>query len=186
MRKQKLYRDNRNREKYIVGRFIKAAQVLCIDNENQNRGILPIREALSLADSYGLDLVQISNSKDNVPTCKIIDYSKYKYEVSKKEKLAKKKQRENTVKTKEIKFRPSTDENDLRTKAKQAQGFIDDGNKLKVTVMFRGREMAHKDIGRDTMDKFIGMLEGAVIDNPPSMIGRNFTVIVVKGARNVA
>lgn len=166
--------------KYIHGRFIKDPKVYLIDHENNNIGLIDTREALSMAKNAGLDLVMISQGKgDNPGTCKILDLGKYKYDQEKREKVAKKKQRENAVKIKEVKFRPSTDENDLLTKARQLQEFLDEGNRLKVTIMFRGREMAHKNIGSEQIGKFADMIS-ARVDADPVMSGRNMTAILVK------
>jgi translation initiation factor IF-3 len=179
MRKPNFSRNFGPKETHLINRNIKSPQVLCIDADNMNRGLISINEALLLAESSGLDLVQISSGKD-VPTCKILDYSKFKYEIQKKDKAAKKKQRENAVKVKEIKFRPTTGENDLKIKAKQAQAFIDDGDKLKVTITFKGREMSHREVGHEALTKFLAMLTNASIEESPSMYGRNLSATVVK------
>lgn len=172
-------RRNNNKLKHFVGNQIRAHRVLCINHNNENCGVVPIYEALKMAEESGLDLVQINNDTKN-PTCKILDYNKFRYDLSKKEKLAKKKQRESAIKVKEIKFRPTTDENDLQTKAKHAKEFLDDGNKVKVTIVFRGREMSYRDIGTDTLYKFFDMIEIAQFENEPSMSGRNLSAILCK------
>ncbi len=169
-------------EKHFVGRSIRAHEVRCIDAEG-NHSVLSTLKALALAEQQGLDLVQISNgSRDEIPTCKILDYSKFKYEQSKKDKAVKKKQRENSVKIKEIKFRPSTGENDLKTKAKHAQEFMDEGHRIKVTIVFKGRELAYKDVARDTLDMFVGFLSDAVYEHEPSISGRFMSVMIAKKA----
>lgn len=178
-------RPFRKEEKFFVNKSIRAREVRCIDH-NGKHAIMKTYDAIKLAEEQGLDLVQVSKGREDIPTCKILDYSKFKYEQSKKEKLAKKKQRENAIKIKEIKFRPSTGENDLKTKAKHAQEFIDDGHKLKITIAFRGREMAYKDVAIETLDTFIGFLTGAVYEVSPSMSGRFMSAIIVKKAENVA
>jgi translation initiation factor IF-3 len=167
--------------RYFVNFQIRAAHVLCIDHVGVNRGVIPIREALGLATASGLDLVQIGFAQNgNPPTCKILDYSKFKYEQSKKDRLSKKKQRESLTEIKEIKFRPSTAENDLRIKAKQAQKFLDDGDKVKITVMFHGRELAHKDIAYNTLRTFLSFVSGRLISEP-SLNGRDL-VVMLEGA----
>lgn len=176
-------RPFKKEEKFFVNRNIRAYQVRCIDAEG-NHQVIKTQEALELAEKQGLDLVQISKGKEDIPTCKILDYSKFKYEQSKKEKLAKKKQRENAIKVKEIKFRPSTGENDLKTKAKHAQEFIDDGHKLKITIVFKGREMAYRDVASETLDTFIGFLSNAVYEAKPSISGRFMSAMIVKRAEN--
>lgn len=167
-------------KRYIFGRFIREPQVYCIDHEEVNHGLIDTRDALRIAQDAGLELVIVSQGKNGSPsTCKILDFGKYKFEQEKREKIIKKKQRENAIKIKEIKFRPVTDENDLKTKANQLQEFINEGNKLKITVVFRGREMAHREIGLEIMNKFAGMVS-AEFEQEPSMIGRNLNAILVK------
>jgi translation initiation factor IF-3 len=171
------------RDKHFVGRQIRANNVMCIDHENVNRGIIPLDEALEIAKSSGLDLVQVSpGSGDKVPTCRVIDYSKFKYEQSKKEKSAKKKQRENAIKVKEIKFRPVTGDHDLQVKAKQAQEFVDEGHRVKVTIVFRGREMSHQDVALETLRSFVSMIDGAILESTPSMTGRHMSAFIIKEA----
>jgi translation initiation factor IF-3 len=171
-------RDNRTARHY-VGRQIRAPRVLCIDDQNVNRGVIPITEALQIAESSGLDLVQISKaSRDEVPTCKVLDYSKFKFEQSKKEKAAKKKQRESTVKVKELRFRPSTDDNDLIVKAKKAAEFLKDGDRVKATVMFKGRELAYKEAGAEVLYRFVKMIGVATQASAPQMMGRHLSLLI--------
>lgn len=172
-------------KKYIFGRFIRDPKVICIDNNNDNLGILETSYALQLARDANLDLVIVSYGKrGNLSTCKILDLGKYKYEQDKKNKITKKKQRENAVKIKEVKFRPSTDYNDLLNKANQLNDFLSEGNRLKVTITFRGREMIHKNIGIETLKKFAEMIS-AHFDIEPSMNGRNMTAILVRNEQKV-
>lgn len=167
-------------KRYVFGRYIREQNVFCIDHNDVNHGLLDTRDALRMAQEAGLELVIVSQGKNGKPsTCKILDLGKYKFEQEKREKLAKKKQRENAIKIKEVKFRPVTDENDLQTKAKQLKEFVDDGNKLKVTVIFRGREMAHREIGLDIMNKFASMIS-AKFEQEPSMTGRNLNAVLIK------
>jgi translation initiation factor IF-3 len=176
-------RQPRNDYKYVFGRFIREPRVVCIDQDNNNLGIIDTQEALRLAHQAGLELVMVSQGKAGNPsTCKVLDFGKYKFEQEKKEKVAKKKQRENAVQIKEVRLRPSTGENDLVVKARQLQEFIDDGNRLKVTVQFRGREMAHREIGFETMKKFAQMIS-AQYEGEPLVTGRNITVVLFKGER---
>lgn len=166
--------------RYVFGRFIREPNVFVIDQHNNNIGLTDTRDALRMAHDAGLELVMVSQGKQGKPsTCKILDFGKYKFEQEKREKVAKKKQRENAVKIKEVKFRPVTDDNDLQTKARQLKEFIAEGNRLKAIVTFRGREMAHKDIGLETLKKFAGMV-GARFDADPLMTGRNLNVILIK------
>ena len=165
---------------HYVGRQIRASHVLCIDEKDNNCGIIPIEKALDMAAKSGLDLVQINSANNNSPTCKILNYDKFKYELQKKEKLAKKKQRESIIKIKEIKFRPSTDTNDLRVKAKQAQKFLDDGDRLKITIVFKGRELSYRENGEKTLNEFLSMLTNVQVDGQSSLVGKYMVVNVVK------
>lgn len=133
-------------------------------------------DAIKLADERGYDLVEISPTA-RPPVCKIMDYGKYKYEMAKKAHEAKKHQV--VVHVKEVKFRPSTDEHDLQTKIKHIRRFIEDGNKAKVTVQFRGREMSHRELGQRVIDKVMKDIgELAVVEQSPKMEGRFLTSIL--------
>lgn len=172
--------NNRDNNKFTFGRLIRDIKVMCIDQNNNNLGLVDTSYALNLAREANLELVMVSQGKyGNPSTCKILDFSKFKYENNKKDKLAKKNQRKNEIKIKEVKFRPSTNENDLLNKANQLKDFISEGNKLKVTVIFRGRELCHRDLGIDTMKKFADMI-CANFEGEPSMTGRNITAILIK------
>jgi translation initiation factor IF-3 len=136
------------------------------------------REAQAKADAAGLDLVKIA-PKAQPPVCKIIDYSKYKYEQSRKEKEARRKQR--SVEIKEIRMSPNIDTNDLNTKVGAARKFLEKGNKVKVSIRFRGREMAHTQDSRPMMDDFAAKLSDiAVVDKPPKMEGRFMTMFLAE------
>ena len=175
-----LVRNSSRNVRVYVNRDIRFSQVRCIDKDNENIGVINTSEALSLAIKSGLDLVQVSPfRKGDIPTCKIIDHGKYKYEMSKKDKERRKKQRESTIKVKEIKFRPNTELNDLKTKAAQASKFIADGCRVKVVVTFKGREMSHKNVAHNRLGAFLDFIDGDVfIVNEPQMDGRFlFTVI---------
>ena len=134
------------------------------------------KEAYFKAKDAGLDLVKISpNAKP--PVCKIVDYGKYRYEQTRKAKEAKKKQK--TVETKEIRLSPNIDTNDLNTKVNQTKKFLQKGNKIKVSLRFRGREMAHKDVGREILDSFYDQLKDiAVVDKPAKMEGRSMVMFL--------
>ena len=181
--KRRPQRSPRRQDRPNINHFIRSAKVRCIDDENVNHGVMEITKALQMAEKAGLDLVQISLPNDGIPVCKILEYSKYKYEQEKKDKAAKKKQRENQVKVKEIKLRPSTGDNDLKIKAKHAQEMIDDGNRLKVVVVFRGRELSHKDVGNGTLNSFFELLENAEMLDQPSMTGRQMCVMIGRSAQ---
>ncbi len=136
------------------------------------------REALEKADEAGLDLVKIA-PKANPPVCKIVDYGKFRYDQTRKEKEAKKKQK--TVEIKEIRLSPNIGTNDLNTKATNARKFLSKGNRVKVTVRFRGREMAHTQNGRDILDSFAKLLEDiSQVEKEPKMEGRNMSMVLTE------
>jgi len=150
--------------------------VRLIDEDGNQVGIVSTRQALEISDERGLDLVEISpNSKP--PVCKIMDFGKYKYQLEISEKLKKKKQSHIVVK--EIKLRPKIDKNDLNTKRRQMEKFLKNGNKVKVTVMFRGREIVHKQIAMDILDGLIENLkEIAVVELRPKLDGYNMLMVL--------
>lgn len=167
--------------RYFINKQIRANQVLCIDHTGTNRGVISFSEALKIAEQNNLDLVQIGfASNGKLPTCKILDFGKFKFEQSKKEKQAKKKQRDSIIELKEIKFRPSTAENDLKTKAKQAQDFLSNGDKVKISVMFHGRELSHQSVGIDTLNKFLALIPNGQQEKAPSLTGKDLVVILEK------
>lgn len=139
-------------------------------------GVIPISQALELAEQQQLDLVEVSPTA-TPPVCRIMDYGKFKYQQSKKLQEAKKKQVH--VLLKEIKLRPKTDAHDLEFKINNVKRFLEEGNKAKITLVFRGREITHMDVGRAVMDKVVHELqEVAVIENQPRIEGRNMYMIV--------
>ncbi len=147
-----------------------------IGAESEQLGILPLHEALALAESQQLDLVEVSPTA-TPPVCRIMDFGKYKYQQSKKLQEAKKKQIQ--VQLKEVKLRPKTDEHDLLFKIKHVRRFLEEGNKAKISVVFRGREITHMDLGQSALDRFIDELQDiAVVEVKPKMEGRNMFVIV--------
>lgn len=137
---------------------------------------MPLSEALSMAESQQLDLVEVSPTAVP-PVCRIMDFGKYKYQQSKKQQEAKKKQVQ--VQLKEVKLRPKTDEHDLLFKIKHVRRFLEEGNKAKVTLVFRGREITHMNLGQKALDRFTEELQDiAVIEVKPKMEGRNMFMIV--------
>ncbi len=141
-------------------------------------GIIGPDEGLDKADEAGLDLVEVSPNS-NPPVCKIMDYGKYKYELAKKEKEKRKKQ--HTIVTKEIRLRPKTDEHDLQFKMRHARKFIESGNRLKATVMFRGRENAHREIGAQLLDRLKEELSDiAKIEKDTKLEGGQLILYMVK------
>lgn len=136
------------------------------------------REALKIAEEAGLDLVKIAPTA-KPPVCKIVDYGKYRYELARKEKEAKKKQR--TIEIKEIRMSPNIDTNDLNTKVSAARKFLTKGNKVKVTLRFRGREMAHMQTTKHILDDFAQMLSDvAVVEKAPKVEGRTMTMFLTE------
>lgn len=136
-------------KRFRINQFIRVPEVRLIDSDGEQIGIVKTSDALSMAQEKDLDLVEIS-PQANPPVCKIINFSKYKYELEKKEKEARKKQK--TSQVKEVRIRPRIGEHDLNVKIKRAREFIEDGNKVQLTAMFSGREMQHKDLGVKIMD----------------------------------
>ncbi|MED9947369.1 MULTISPECIES: translation initiation factor IF-3 [Peptostreptococcales] len=159
-----------------INEQIKEKEVRVISANGEQLGVMPTKEAQGLANNKNLDLVLISpNAKP--PVCKIMDYGKYRYEQARKEKEAKKKQK--TVNVKEVRLRPGIEQNDLNTKAKQAMKFLSKGDKVKVELRFRGRELGHKDLGKDVMLKFIeAVKEFGEPAKAPTFEGNNMVVII--------
>ncbi|MFZ5979592.1 MAG: translation initiation factor IF-3 [Candidatus Zixiibacteriota bacterium] len=155
---------------------IRVSPVRLIGPDGDQLGIIPTSEALNRAAEAGLDLVEVSpNSRP--PVCRIMDFGKYKYELSKKDKLAKKKQ--HTFQMKEMRFRPKIEEHDYQFKTRHVREFLESGNKVKVFVIYRGREMAHLEFGRDVLDRVIKDLEEiALVDVPPKLEGRNMSMLL--------
>ena len=159
-----------------INEDIKAKQVRVISKDGDQLGVISIENALYKAEQAGLDLVEISPNT-TPPVCKILDYGKFRYEKQKQVKINKKKQ--HTVQVKEIRLRPNTGDHDLTTKLMKAQKFLLNGDKLKVTVMFRGREMARRQAGIDLLDRVKEILEEvAKIDKPANMEGRRMSMIL--------
>jgi len=165
--------------KHRINREIKGEKFRIISPDSSQLGVMSRNQALERAEDYGMDLIEIAPQADP-PVCRIMDYGKYTYELQKKEKIQKKNQQKQQLK--EIRFKPRTDTHDYNFKMKHAREFIEDGNKVKATVMFRGREMAHKDIGADLLAKFIqDMSDIAKLDNEIKFEGRNLSVIMSPG-----
>lgn len=164
-----------------VNREIRAPKVRVISHTGEQVGVISIQEALAMADAEGLDLVEIVPGS-NPPVCKIINFGKFRYDQTKREKESKKSQHQ--VKVKEIKMKPNTDVHDQETKARHAREFISKGNKVKVTCTFRGREMAHPEIGERMMQKFCTDLEDvAMVESPIKFMGRMLIAVLAPGAK---
>lgn len=160
----------------MINEQIRDREVRVVSESGEQLGIMSAREAMKLAQEAELDLVKIAPTA-KPPVCKIIDYGKYRYEQARKEKEAKKKQK--TVNVKEVRLRPGIEQNDLNTKAKQAMKFLSKGDKVKVELRFRGRELGHKDLGKDVMLKFIeAVKEFGEPAKAPTFEGNNMVVII--------
>ena len=160
----------------MINGQIRDKEVRLIANDGEQLGVMSAREAQKLADEAGLDLVKIS-PKAKPPVCKIIDYGKYKYEQTRKEKLAKKKQK--VIDVKEVRMSPNIDTNDLNTKINHAKKFLAKGARVKVTLRFRGRELAHVNASKYILDDFAKALEDvATIDKKPKFEGRSMRMFL--------
>ena len=162
----------------MINGQIRDKEVRVIAENGDQLGVMPVKEAMKLAQEAELDLVKIA-PKAQPPVCKIIDYGKYRYELARKEKEAKKKQK--TVEVKEVRISPNIDTNDLNTKVNNAKKFIAKGNKVKVTLRFRGREMAHMQRSKHILDDFAEMLaEVAVVEKPAKLEGRSMSMVLTE------
>ena len=162
----------------MINEQIRDREVRVIGANGEQLGIMSAKDAQKLAREAELDLVKIAPTA-KPPVCKIVDYGKYRYEMARKEKEARKKQK--TVEIKEIRLSPNIDENDMNTKVNNARKFISKGNKVKVTLRFRGREMAHMQANRYILEDFAKSLEDvAVIDRPIKQEGRSLTLFLTE------
>ena len=162
----------------MINEQIRDREVRVISEAGEQLGIMSAREAIKLAEEAQLDLVKIA-PKAQPPVCKIIDYGKYKYELARKEKEARKKQK--TVEVKEVRLSPNIDTNDLNTKVNNAKKFLTKGNKVKVTLRFRGREMAHVQQSKHILDDVAQMLaDVAVVEKPAKLEGRNMSMVLTE------
>jgi translation initiation factor IF-3 len=164
------------REDYRINEQIDVAEVRLIDDAGEMLGVVPLREAQARADAVGLDLVEVSPTAQP-PVCKILDYGKFKYEAQKKANAARKKQR--VIDVKEIKMRPSIDDNDYNIKMRKIFSFLEEGDKVKVTMRFRGRELAHQDIAMRVLTRVRDQVgELAKIEQFPRMEGRQMVMVM--------
>ncbi len=159
-----------------VNEKIRAREVLVIDENGEKRGVLPIEEALALAEEAGLDLVEVAPNAEP-PVCKILDYGKYKYQAQKRAAEARKKQK--TIEVKEVKMRPTIDTHDYEVKMRNLRKFLSKGDKVKVTIRFRGRELAHTELGRELMERVLADAGDDVkVELMPKMEGRQMVMIL--------
>lgn len=162
----------------LINEQIKVSQVLVIGPNGEQVGVKPIADALTLANYAGLDLVLLSPNA-NPPVCKVMDYNKYKYERAKKEKEALKKQRANMSELKEFRLSPVIDVGDFETKIKQVTKYLEKGDRIKVTIRFKGRQMAHTEIGKDVLLRFAARLEDlSVVEQQPKLDGRSMIMLL--------
>src|ERR1051326_1446046 len=170
------FRGNDRPRETRVNERIRAREVRLIDENGEMMGVMPPQRALDIARDRNLDLVEVSPNA-NPPVCKLMDYGRYKYEQAKKENEARKNQK--TITLKEIRMRPRTDDHDVEVKTRKIQEFLAEGDRVRVSVQFRGAEMRHPDIGRKLLDEIAEVLKGsAVIERSPSMEGRMMSMIV--------
>ena len=162
----------------FINEQIRDKEVRVVGADGEQLGIMPVKEAQKLADDAGLDLVKIAPTA-KPPVCKIVDYGKYRYEQVRREKEAKKKQK--TVEVKELRLSPNIDTNDLNTKMNAARKFISKGDKVKVTLRFRGREMAHMANSKHILDDFAeNLADIAVVEKAPKVEGRSMTMFLTE------
>ncbi len=169
-------RKKQGGETVRTNKEIKEKEVRVIDPDGNQLGIVPIQSALASAEEFGLDLVEVSPNA-NPPVCKIMDYGRFKYQQDKRQQEARKKQ--TRIQVKEIKVRPKTDSHDLDVKLGHIQKFIEKKNKVKVTVVFRGREITLTDRGREVLDRIAEMASGfAAVEQPPKLEGRAMSMVL--------
>ena len=162
----------------MINEQIRDREIRLIGEDGEQLGIMSARDAMKLAREANLDLVKIAPT-GKPPVCKIIDYGKYRYEQARKEKEARKKQK--TIEVKEVRLSPNIDTNDLNTKVNQARKFVSSGNKVKVAVRFRGRELAHTAVGKTILEDFAQKLSDiAVIDKPAKLEGKSMVMFLVE------
>lgn len=161
----------------LINEQIKFEEVMVIGPNGEKLGIKKREDALTLANYAGLDLVLMSSN--GMPVCKVIDYNKFKYEKGKREKEAKKKQREQNLELKEYRLSVTIDTHDFETKLKNAKAYVEKGHKVKVSVRFKGRQITHSELGRDVIVKFADALSDVgVIEQAPKLEGRSMSLVV--------
>ncbi len=157
--------------------MIRADKVRLVDPEGNQLGVIGFKEALAKAEDLGLDLVEVAPNA-NPPVCRILDFGKFKYQQSKKAHDAKKKQ--STVQVKEVKLRPKTEDHDIEYKLKHMRKFLEQGNKVKVSMIFRGREITHTEIGMEMLKRVIDEIkDAALVEQEPRLEGRNMSMVLV-------
>lgn len=171
-----LYWEGKIIDKIIKNEEIRVSEVRVVDQEGKQLGIMPTKDALELAYSKKLDLILVAPNA-NPPVAKIMDYGKYKYELAKREKKAKKNQK--IIEVKQMKFRIKIDEHDYQTKVRHIKRFLEQGNKVRVVIMFRGRELAFVDKGKEILERVISDLKDiATVEKPPKLEGRDMWMML--------
>ncbi len=167
---------NRIVKEVAINWEIKAPEVRVIDPDGKQVGVLPVKEAIKIAEERGLDLVEVAPNSQP-PVCRIMNYGKYKYQQSKRTQEARKHQ--TIIHIKEVKVRPRTEEHDFQFKLRHVKRFLDEGNKVKISILFRGREIAHPEFGKELLNRFIeGVKDVIVIEQSPRLEGRNMVMIL--------
>ena len=164
------------KQDFLVNENIEFSKVQVVDSDGQKIGLMSTEKAIELAEEEGLDLVLVSPNPAN-PVCKILDYSKYKFEMNKRAKESKKKQK--VIEIKEVRISPNIDRHDLEVKAKNANKFIDAGNKVKVTMRFRGRELNFVEQGKEIMESFKELMIDAQVEKEAKMEGKNLVMFLI-------
>jgi len=155
---------------------IKAPEVRVIDPDGKQVGVLSVKEAIRIAEERGMDLVEVAPNSQP-PVCRIMNYGKYKYQQSKRTQEARKHQ--TVIRIKEVKVRPRTEEHDFQFKLRHVKRFLDEGNKVKISMLFRGREIAHPEFGKEVLNRFIEEVKDmTVIEQSPRLEGRNMVMIL--------
>lgn len=163
-------------KEHRINEEIRVPKIRLIDADGENKGVVSTSEALAMAQDASLDLVEISPT-GKPPVCRIMDYGKFRFDESKKAAVARKKQKQ--VQVKEIKFRPGTDEGDYKIKLKKLIEFLEEGDKAKVTVRFRGREMAHRELGMEVLKRVeADLTELGVVEQFPKLEGRQMVMVM--------
>ena len=167
---------NRIVKEVAINWEIKAPEVRVIDPDGNQVGVLPVKEAIKIAEERGLDLVEVAPNSQP-PVCRIMNYGKYKYQQSKRTQEARKHQ--TIIRIKEVKVRPRTEEHDFQFKLRHVKRFLDEGNKVKISILFRGREIAHPEFGKELLNRFVeGVKDVTVIEQSPRLEGRNMVMIL--------
>jgi translation initiation factor IF-3 len=170
--------NNNNNKGLRINEQIRVREVRLIDNEGTQKGIVPTLDALRMAKDKELDLVEVSPNA-NPPVCKILDFGKYRFEMEKKLRDSKKNQK--VLKLKEIRMQPKIGSGDLDTKAKHVQEFLDEGDKVKITIRFRGRELAHTDLGFGVLQEVLKRLTSAYLIEKPAAMDGKFMSMTISG-----